>query len=55
MITMTHHSLGTSTSPKKDKSGHLANHKIRQAVLDIASTLDLEETSFKEMQRFVQN
>jgi hypothetical protein len=31
----------------------ISNGKIRQAVAEIASSVDLEETSFKKMQRLV--
>jgi hypothetical protein len=37
----------------QDLEHSIPNGKIRQAVAEIASTVDLKETSFKNMQRLV--
>jgi hypothetical protein len=34
-------------------SGHPSNHTVHQAVAEIAASLDLEELSFKKVQRLV--
>eukprot|EP00804_Cyclotella_cryptica_P003680 CCRYP_016574-RB/>CCRYP_016574-RB protein AED:0.00 eAED:0.00 QI:361/1/1/1/1/1/3/606/409 len=47
---MTHHHTESS---KLEKSGLPTNSLIRQAVIEIASKVDLEETSFKKIQRLV--
>jgi hypothetical protein len=45
--------IAPTTMTRQASDNPISNGKIRQAVAEIASSVDLEETSFKKMQRLV--